>query len=324
MKQLAFEQQNQALWQAFERQLQQLERKRTRLAAEQARQFSGHYSQVCHHLALANDRQYSGGLASYLQNLAERGHKQLYRYQNSGLWGRFKYFVGRDFPQTVRQQFKPVLWAHALFYLPLLLSLLLVALHPPLLEKWAGADIGANAAESYAEMAAQYAAGSNRPLWQNWMMFGFYVFNNIGIAFQSFAGGLLFGIGAVYTTVYNGFIIGGIMGYMLHEPSALAFYSFVSAHGAFELTGLVLAAAGGLRLGLALLAPQGLSRKDALRQQGAVAVKLMSGAFLLLALAALVEGFWSPLTSIPIALKFAVGTLLWLLVYAYLWRAGRA
>ena len=155
-------------------------------------------------------------------------------------------------------------------------------------------------------------------------MFGFYVFNNIGIAFQSFAGGLLFGIGAVYTTVYNGFIIGGIMGYMLHEPSALAFYSFVSAHGAFELTGLVLAAAGGLRLGLALLAPQGLSRKDALRQQGAVAVKLMSGAFLLLALAALVEGFWSPLTSIPIALKFAVGTLLWLLVYAYLWRAGRA
>ena len=41
MKQLAFEQQNQALWQAFERQLQQLESKRTRLAAEQARQFGG-------------------------------------------------------------------------------------------------------------------------------------------------------------------------------------------------------------------------------------------------------------------------------------------
>lgn len=73
MKQLAFEQQNQALWQAFERQLQQLESKRTRLAAEQARQFGGHYSQVCHHLALANDRQYSGGLASYLQKIG-RAH----------------------------------------------------------------------------------------------------------------------------------------------------------------------------------------------------------------------------------------------------------
>lgn len=323
MKQLFFEQQYQMLWQHFEHQLQQLENRSGHLDIESARRFSGDYSLICHHLALANDRQYSGGLSSYLQNLAERGHKQLYRRQSSGLWARFGHFVRRDFPQTVRAQIGPVLWAHALFYLPLLLAFLLVALHPPLLSQWAGADIGADMAENYAEMAAQYADRINRPAWENWAMFGFYVFNNIGIAFQSFAGGLLFGIGSIYTTAYNGLIIGGVMGYMLHQPSALAFYSFIAAHGAFELTGLVLAAAGGLRLGLALLSPQGLPRKDALRVQGAVAVRLMSGAFLLLAVAALVEGFWSPLTSVPIALKLGAGVLMWLLVYGYLWRAGR-
>lgn len=323
MRQMVFEQQHQALWRQFEQWLQQLERKPKSMDAATARQFSRHYSEICHHLALATDRQYSGGLSDYLQNLAERGHKQLYRYQGGGMWGRFRNFIVRDFPRTVRAEKTLVLWGHALFYVPLLLALLLVALHPPLLEQWAGGDIGAGAAESYQEMAAQYAEGSNRPAWQNWAMFGFYIFNNIGIAFQCFVGGLLFGIGTVYTSIYNGLIIGGVMGYMLHQPSAAAFYSFVIAHGAFELTGIVLSVAGGLRLGLALIAPRGLPRREALRQQGAVAVTLMSGAFWLLAVAALVEGFWSPLTSIPMALKFAVGTLMWLLVYLYLWRSGR-
>lgn len=323
MKQALFEQQHQPQWQAFEAQLLQLEGKHKRMDPALARQFCAHYSLVCHHLALCQDRQYSGGLAGYLHHLAQRGHQALYRHQNGGLWAKFWSFLRVDFPQTVRQERVLVYWAHALFYLPLFLALLLVALHPPMLAQWAGADVGAQAAQSYADMAEQYAERVNRPAWQNGAMFGFYVFNNIGIAFQSFAGGLLFGIGSVYTTMYNGLIIGGVMGYMVHEPSGTAFYSFIAAHGAFELTGLVLAGAGGLRLGLAMLRPQGLSRRDALKVQGRVAIRLMSGAFVLLALAALVEAFWSPLTSIPMMLKFGVGFVMWSLVYAYLWRAGR-
>lgn len=323
MRQMAFEAQHQSEWQAFEAQLQQLEKKPRTVVAEELRRFSQRYSLICHHLALSQDRQYSGGLADYLQQLAERGHKQLYRYQGGGVWRRLADFVSRDFPRTVRAQRVVVLWAHALFYAPLLAALLLVAAHPPLLEQMAGMDLGAAMAENYAEMADQYRAHENRPATQDWVMFAYYIFNNIGIAFQSFAGGLLFGIGTVYITVYNGLIIGGVMGYMLHQPSGWAFYSFILAHGAFELTGIVLAAAGGLRLGLALLMPQGLSRRDALKVQGKTAVSLMGGAFLLLAVAAVVEGYWSPITALPMALKFTVGIAMWLLVYAYLWRAGR-
>lgn len=323
MRQMAFEAQHQAEWQAFEEALQRLEKQSRKASAKSLRQFSRQYSLICHHLALSQDRQYSGGLSDYLQQLAERGHKQLYRYQSSSVWRRFADFVVRDFPRTVRAQKTVVLWAHALFYVPLLAAMLLVALHPPLLEQMAGQDIGAAVAESYAEMASQYAERENRAAVNDWVMFGFYIFNNISIAFQSFAGGLLFGIGTAYITIYNGLIIGGIMGYMLHQPSGWAFYSFVVAHGAFELTGIVLAAAGGLRLGLALLMPQGLSRREALKVQGKTAASLMSGAFLLLAVAAVVEGYWSPITALPMALKFVVGISLWLMVYVYLWRAGR-
>jgi uncharacterized membrane protein SpoIIM required for sporulation len=39
----------------------------------------------------------------------------------------------------------------------------------------------------------------------DWVMFGYYVMHNIGIAFQTFAGGLLFGLGSLpsflFTTV---------------------------------------------------------------------------------------------------------------------------
>ena len=76
-------------------------------------------------------------------------------------------------------------------------------------------------------------------------------------------------------------------------------------------------------MGLSLINPQGYSRKDALKIQGALAVRLMGGGFLLLFIAALVEGFWSPITSLPLWIKYTVAVCLWLGVYLYFFLAGR-
>ncbi len=323
MRQLFFEEQHQAFWQAFERDLEQLERRKQAMPPQQAAAFMQAYRTVCHHLAVSTDRHYSGSLTEYLQYLCERGHQILYAGQKVSLLRRFAEFVARDFPRSVREEKKLVYWAHALFYGPLLLAALLMVLMPEAAAKLPGLGHGEALADAYEEMRQQYADGVNRESWQNWLMAGYYLWNNIGIAFQSFASGVLFGFGTVYITVFNGWVIGGAMGYMVHTPSGPAFFSFVGAHGAFELTGIVLAAAGGLRLGAALLKPQGLSRRDALRVQGKQAVKLMNSGFLLLFVAAFVEGFWSPITSIPMAVKYVVAAVLWILVYAYLLFAGR-
>lgn len=323
MRQLFFEEQHRPFWQAFEQDLQQFESKRVTPAPAKITAFMQDYRTVCHHLALANDRHYSGGLTDYLQYLCERAHQVLYSSQKTSLAARFSAFVRRDFPQAVRAEKKLVWLAHALFYVPLMAAFLLVAFLPESSDKVAGLGGGEGLAEAYEEMRQQYEDRTNREAWQNWVMFAYYVWNNISIAFQSFGSGILFGLGTVYVTVFNGWVIGGAMGYMVHQPAGPAFFSFVGAHGAFELTGIVLAAAGGLRLGAALLRPQGLSRRDALRIQGKQAVMLMNGAFLMLFIAALIEGFWSPLTSIPMWLKYAVAAVLWLLVYAYLLFAGR-
>ena len=48
---------------------------------------------------------------------------------------------------------------------------------------------------------------------------------------------------------------------------------------------------------------------------------LAVGAAAMLVVAALIEGFWSP-AAIPNAVKYVVGTLLWVLVAVYLATAG--
>lgn len=323
MRQLIFEERYREFWQTFERDLLILEQKKQAPSKELAEGFVQNYRTLCQHLALALERHYSGGLTDYLQFLCERGHKILYAEQKMSLFDGFWHFVRYGLPQTVRQQKTLVLWAHALFYLPLLLAFLLTALMPEQSMGIIGLDYGPSAALAYEEMKDRYETARNREMSLNFIMTAWYIWNNIGIAFRMFASGLLFGFGTVYMSLFNGWVIGGVMGYMIHASSGAAFFSFIGAHGAFELTGIVLAAAGGLRLGLSLLKPGTLSRRDALRVQGGQAAQLVCGAFLLLFIAAFVEGFWSPITSIPMALKYLVAFVLWVAVYAYLWLGGR-
>ena len=48
----------------------------------------------------------------------------------------------------------------------------------------------------------------------NVAMFGFYIWNNVRIGFQTFAGGLLAGVGSAWFLGANGVIIGAVAGYL--------------------------------------------------------------------------------------------------------------
>ena len=321
MRQHAFEAMHQEFWQQFEQQLTKLELKR-QLSTEAIAEFGPDYRTLCHHLALANSRNYSAGLCRSLQNLVDRAHRQIYQRKNS-IRKQLSQFVKYTLPQTFRQEKAVVLWAHLLFYGPLFLCLFLTWLHPDFLDNIAGRGSGQSIGDAYSDMAELQAKGASRPWGQNWMMFGFYIFNNISIGFQSFVGGLVFGLGAIYVAVFNGVYIGAAMGYMTTHPAGPVFFSFVGAHGSFELTGIVLSVAGGLKLGYSLIHPGAYTRRDALRIQGKQASALICGAFLFLFIAAIIEGFWSPQTVLPLWLKYSVVIMLWLSVYGYLLLAGK-
>jgi uncharacterized membrane protein SpoIIM required for sporulation len=153
-------------------------------------------------------------------------------------------------------------------------------------------------------------------------MAGFYVRNNVGIAFRCFALGIFLGLGTVYVLVYNGIALGTFAGYVIAQGHGERFLSFVVSHGSFELTAIVISGAAGLILGHALVNPGRLSRSQAIRRRGLVAVQLVLGAGAMLGVAALIEAFWSPSPLPPLA-KYIVGGLLWVVVFAYLALAGR-
>jgi uncharacterized membrane protein SpoIIM required for sporulation len=156
------------------------------------------------------------------------------------------------------------------------------------------------------------------------MMFGVYIWNNVRIGFQTFAGGMLAGVGSAWFLASNGVIIGAIAGYLTQVGYTETFWSFVAGHSSTELTAIVLSGAAGFKLGLAVIAPGNVSRKAALVAAARPAVRIMYGAAALFFVAAFVEAFWSPITEVPFSAKVAAGVAGWVLVLGYLLLAGRS
>jgi uncharacterized membrane protein SpoIIM required for sporulation len=183
----------------------------------------------------------------------------------------------------------------------------------------------ASQVQSFEDMYAAHATGLNQAdeAQNDFLMFGYYIRNNTGIGFQTFAGGLLFGLGSIFFLAFNGIVIGAIAGHLTHIGYHQAFYVFVIGHSAMELNAIVLSGAAGLKLGGALIHPGRQSRAQALRERGRSAVQLVYGAATMFLIAALIEAFWSPVTHVSPEIKFIVGGILWAVVIVYFGWAGR-
>lgn len=320
MKQSVFENRHQPQWQAFAEQLTRLEAGGR--DAEKSRTFAAEYRRLCQHLALARARGYSNHLIEELQHLALRGHQQFYRHR-SAIGPQLIGFVLAGFPRLVREEWRLVSIASLLFFGSLALMGSLVYLFPDLVYSVMDPARVSEMESMYDPDTTRLGRFGERDSGDDWMMFGFYIMNNIGIAFQTFASGLLFGVGSLFFLLFNGLMIGAVAGYLTQLGYSETFWSFVIGHGAFELTAIALAGAAGLKLGWALLAPGRLPRGEALRLAAIRAVRLLGGAALFLLIAAFIEAYWSSMTFSTPAVKYWVGAGLWALVLAYLGLAGR-
>ncbi|ATN10930.1 hypothetical protein CRN80_15300 [Pseudomonas sp. FDAARGOS_380] len=321
MKQSLFESRHQHQWQTFAEQLTQLEQGKAE-AADVA-DFPHQYRRLCQHLALAQQRGYSSYLVDPLQQLALRGHQQLYRHR-SHLTANILAFLLAGFPRLVREQWRFVLIAGLLFFGSLVGIALLVYLFPDLVYSIISPQQVAEMQGMYNPDASRLGRAAERAASEDWMMFGYYVMHNIGIAFQTFAAGLLFGLGSVFFLIFNGLVIGAVSGHLTDIGYGQTFWSFVMGHGAFELTAITLAGAAGLQLGWSLVAPGRLARSEALRLAARKSVRMLCGVMVFLLIAAFIEAYWSSTTGIEPWIKYAVGVALWLLVAAYLTLAGRS
>jgi len=313
VRQRAFEALHAAEWDALEKFLDGG-------PAFDAAELPARYRRLCQALALAADRQYSPALVDRLNRLALRGHHALYRNRRRET-GRVLEFLAAGFPRLVREEWRLVAAAAALFFGPLLALLWVLQQFPEFVHSLLPPEQIARFHEMYDPANRRIGVLEAD---HSVLMFGFYIWNNVRIGFQTFAGGLLFGVGSAWFLGSNAVVIGAVAGYLTQVGYGDTFWSFVSGHSSLELIAIVLSGAAGFRLGLALISPGGRSRRGALVAAARPAVRMMYGAAILFAAAAFVEAFWSPINAIDVQVKILVGVAGWVTLLAYFLFAGRA
>ena len=319
MNQARFEGLHAGQWREFETWLDQLGGKPVD-GARIARQWPHRYRALAHHLALARDRAYSPELVDTLQQLALRGHQALYGVPSNAASAVFD-FVAGGFPALVRRESVVVWIAIALLFVPLLGLIALLQYVPDFVHYLASPE----ELRSYERMYApgNRVLGPQREAGSQVMMFGYYIWNNVKIDFQCFAGGLLFGVGAVFFLIFNGVSIGAVAGHLTQMGYIETFWGFVAGHSSGELLGAALSGAAGLKLGWALIAPGRLTRLAALKLASSVAILLLYGAAGMTMFAAFIEAFWSSHTTLPVEIKYGAGLAFWVLFGIYFMFAGR-
>ncbi len=323
MKQHDFETQHEAQWLQMEALLENLNTPRKLKPAQRAIDMSAfpqQYRQVCHHLALARERQYATYLIDRLNTMVLDGHQHLYRARNF-LLSQILQFIGVGFPALIRAESRLIWLAIALLYLPTLLMGFATYTAPQMAYTMLDHQQLVSIESMYDPIASHI--GRERSSDGDFQMFGHYIKNNIGISFQTFAGGLLYGLGSIFYLVYNGLFFGTVAGHLAQINYGSTFYPFVIGHGAFELTGIAMSGAAGLKMGLALLFPGNRTRLRALYEASQISIRIMYGVIGMLLIAAFIEAFWSSSQAIIPAVKYAVGGLLWLGVAAYFLLMGR-
>ncbi len=278
------------------------------------------YRQLARHLALARDRQYGSELIARLERLVLAGHQLLYgASHNRG--GGVLFFIRQTYPQLVRTHWRSVLVASLCLFGPLIVLASAIQFVPDIAYIFLSANDLANAQQMYDP--ANRKLGAGRDASSDVQMWGMYVWNNVRIGFQCFAGGLLFGVGAIFFMIFNGVNIGVVAGHLTQLGYSETFWGFVAGHSALELGGIVLCGAAGLQLGYALIAPGRKTRLESLKASTPDAVGILYGAATMIFIAAFIEGFWSASRLPPVELKYAVGILLWFLMLTYFVFAGR-
>lgn len=323
MRQRDFERCNQDAWEQLRLMLDDLDRPRRKRQQGSAAwaKLPRLYREVCNHYAIARSRHYSPALEQQLHELVLRGHRQLYSGRSAELW-RLVRFIASGFPRALRRHIGYFWLAAALLFLPGLLVGGFCYLQPELIYSVMEEDQVAQMESMYDPSNRKPGRSLERSAETDMMMFGHYISNNIGIGFRTFAGGMLFGLGSVLLLLFNGVAIGAVAGHLTRIGYQDTFWPFVSGHGAFELTAIVICGASGLILGRALIAPGQQTRLAALKQRARDALPLVMGAAFMLLIAALIEAFWSA-SPVAAGIKYAVAGLLWLLVLLYLAVAGR-
>lgn len=268
-----------------------------RLEPSEVSQFASLYRSACTDLAMADTYQLPQSTTEYLHRLVGRAHNILYQRQRVA-WSMAIDVVFTQAPQQIFRDF--CVHAMALLFFGLFIVSAFCSYSESLFPKFAEQIIGL-------EMMDQMESMYEEPIAANFDhyigMSAFYIQHNTSIGLKLFGSGPTI-VWPVIELSSNAMVLGSVFGYMARPdvPAGDNFFQFVTAHGPFELTAIVLSAAAGLRIGIGLIVTAGLRRIDSLRVHAMLALPVIITSVILFLLAAFTEAVISP-TAIPYPFK---------------------
>ena len=145
--------------------------------------------------------------------------------------------------------------------------------------------------------------------------------NNAWIAAQCIAFGIT-GVYVPYVVLQNAVGVGTAAGVMFAYGRGDVMFAYILPHGMLELTSVFVAAAAGLRIFWAWIAPGARTRAQALAEDGRALFTVAVGCVITLFVSGLIEGFVTP-SSLPVWAKIGIGALALAAFLVYMLALGR-
>jgi uncharacterized membrane protein SpoIIM required for sporulation len=302
-----------------------LERKGVRgLTAAEAMELPKLYQAQVSSLAVARNIVLDKNLLEYLENLSLRAYLSVYG-PRQGLGECLASFLSSGFPGAVRALRLHVLVAALIFFAGSLSGCLMVLADNELYSTFIDPELaqGRDYSSTPGELLSEELFTPWSGFADNFIHFANFLFrHNTVVSLFCFGLGFCLGIPTVLLLFTNGLTVGAMMALHIDKGLGFEFFGWLSIHGVTELTAVVLASAGGLAIGQAVIFPGNKPRVQNLASQGLLAAQLMIGAMVMLFLAGILEGgFRQLLANTPLRLLVAAITaVFW---WAYFTRCGR-
>ncbi|MEM7742744.1 MAG: stage II sporulation protein M [Pseudomonadota bacterium] len=307
MRSARFRAEREADWKRLEEIVGRTEKSGVRgLSFEDARDLAVLYRQASNSLSVAREISLDASLLNYLEVLCCRAYLAVYAPQES-LGGLLRRVVVHAIPGAMRRSAIPLLLGFLAMGLGGVTGYLLFFID----ETWyntfmPGSLAGGRGITSSKEQLLSVIYGDDSAL-DGLAAFAAYLFShNTQIALFAFALGVFVCLPSFALAAYNGLILGVFVALHVDRGIGWDIFAWLSIHGVTEISAICIATAGGFRLGLAVLFPGNLRRRDALRRDGRDAVLLAIFAAIMLVAAGLLEGFGRQLVQDP-GTRLAIG-----------------
>jgi uncharacterized membrane protein SpoIIM required for sporulation len=300
-------------WDELDALLGEAKRKPERIGAERMRRLGTLYRSAAADLAIARRRFPGEQTVAALEDLVGRAHTVVYGFgvRKESVVG----FFTHGYWRRVRE--RPAILAVSAL---LLLGPTLVA------GLWGWQDPGGAGAlmpSSSEAVARPRPEGASVGMTSGEMAsFSAGIFtNNIQVSFAAVAGGITLGLLTAVVLLFNGVMVGVILGVGTAAGNGSILLELIVPHGVLELSCIIVAGAAGLRMGWALVDPGRRPRGQALVAEARAAIELVLGTAVWLVVAGLTEGIVTP-RGIGVGPAVAVGVGLGLLYWGLVWRLG--